>query len=190
MTKRLEFFYDYVSPYTYLANSQLSKLDAEIEFRPILLGGLMHTIGNKPPALLKSRGAYLFKDVQRWADYYEIPFEMNPAFPVNTVKALRTALVALEDGVLDKIHQPLFDAVWVHQLDVSDDNVLSAILADAGLAADEVMQRIATAEIKTQLRINTDEAIERGAFGAPTFFIDGEMFFGNDRLPFVEAALR
>ena len=189
MTKHIEFFYDYVSPYTYLANSQLSDLDGEIVYRPMLLGGLMHAIGNKPPALLKSRGKYLFQDVQRWANHYGVPYAMNPAFPVNTVKALRVALVALEDGLLGRIHQPMFDAVWANQLDVNDADVLSEILTDAGLATADIMRRIGTDAIKTKLRENTDEAIERGVFGAPTFFVDGEMYFGNDRLHFVKAAL-
>lgn len=190
MTKTIEFFYDYVSPYSYLANSQLHNLEAGIVYRPMLLGAVMKTVGNKPPALLKPRGDYLFKDVRRWAEYYGIPYAMNPTFPVNTVKALRVAIVALEDGSLDKIHQPLFDAVWADRQDVSEDTVLKKTLEEAGLPADDIMQRIGTDTIKLKLRENTEEAIERGAFGAPTFFVNGEMFFGNDRLQFVAKALQ
>ena len=189
MTKRLEFFYDYVSPYSYLANSQLPRLDVDTRYRPVLLGALMKSIGNNPPAILASRGKYLFKDVARWAAHYDIPYAMNPAFPVNTIKALRVALVAQEQNCLEAVHQPLFDAVWAQQLDVNDDTVLAGIIEDAGMVPDDVMQRIASDEIKACLRANTEEAIERGAFGAPTFFVDDEMFFGNDRLHFVEAAL-
>lgn len=189
MTKQIEFFYDYVSPYSYLANSQLDRLNADVIYRPILLGGLMQSIGNNPPARLAPRGDYMFKDLARWAACYKIPFAMNPAFPVNTIKALRVALVAQEEERLAAVHQPLFDAVWAHQLDVNDDGVIRQIVTAGGLEPDDVMQRIAADDIKGQLRANTDEAIERGAFGAPTFFVDGEMFFGNDRLQFVEAAL-
>ena len=190
MTKKLEFFYDYVSPYTYLANSQLMSMDADIVYRPILLGALMKGIGNDPPARLAPRGDYLFKDVARWAAHYDIPYTMNPVFPVNTIKALRVALVAQEEDRFGAVHQSLFDAVWAKQLDVNDDEVLVRIIADAGMAPDAVRQRIASDDIKARLRANTEEAIERGAFGAPTFFIDGEMFFGNDRLHFVAAAIK
>jgi len=190
MSKKLEFFYDYVSPYTYLANSQLKGMDADIVYRPILLGALMKGIGNVPPARLAARGDYLFKDVARWAAHYDIPYAMNPAFPVNTIKALRVALVAQEEDCLGAVHQALFDAVWAKQLDVSDDEVLAGIIVSAGMTPDAVMQRITSDEIKTRLRENTEDAIAKGVFGAPTFFIDGEMFFGNDRLHFVTAALK
>jgi 2-hydroxychromene-2-carboxylate isomerase len=189
MSRKVEFFYDYVSPYTYLANSQLANLNAAIVYRPILLGALMRGIGNQPPATLAARGKYLFADVRRWADQYQIPYTMNPAFPVNTIKALRVALVADEIGCLDAVHQPLFDAVWTQGLDVNDDAVLTKIISDAGLSPDDMYSRIAGDDIKGRLRSNTDEAIERGVFGAPTFFVGDEMFFGNDRLHFVKAEL-
>lgn len=189
MSRKLEFYFDYVSPYSYLANSQLAALDAEIVYRPILLGALMNNVGNKPPATLKPRGKYLFRDVQRWADHYGIPYRMNPVFPVNTIKALRVALVVQEEGKLHALHQAMFDAVWAHGLDVNDDKVLSDIISAAGLPPDAVMARIGTDDIKAKLRANTDEAQARGAFGAPTFFVGEEMFFGNDRMHFVRAAL-
>ncbi|MFT5501289.1 MAG: 2-hydroxychromene-2-carboxylate isomerase [Woeseiaceae bacterium] len=189
MNRKVEFFYDYVSPYTYLANSQLANLNADIVYRPVLLGALMQSIGNQPPATLAARGNYLFADVRRWAAYYQIPYAMNPAFPVNTIKALRVALVADEMDRLDLLHQPLFDAVWAHGLDVNDDSVLTKIISDAGLVPDEIYPRITDDDIKARLRSNTDEAIERGVFGAPTFFVGDEMFFGNDRLHFVKAEL-
>lgn len=189
MNEKVEFFYDYVSPYSYLANSQLASLGAEIIYRPILLGALMNSIGSQPPASLAARANYLFADVRRWADHYEIPYAMNPAFPMSTIKALRIALVADEMGRLDAVHQPLFDAVWVQELDANDDAVLTKIISDAGLSPEDTYSRIAGDDIKGRLRSNTDEAIERGVFGAPTFFVGDEMFFGNDRLHFVKAEL-
>ena len=94
MKAKVEFFYDYVSTYSYLANSQLAKLDAEIIYRPMFLGAVMEETGNRPPLTVKPKGKYLFVDVARWARKYSIPFEKNPKFPQNTVKALRLALVA------------------------------------------------------------------------------------------------
>jgi 2-hydroxychromene-2-carboxylate isomerase len=189
MSRTLEFFFDYVSPYTYLANSQLAALDAEVIYRPMLLGALMQSVGNQPPARLAPRGKYLFKDVQRWADYYDVPYKMNPVFPMNTIKALRVALVAQDEGLLLPVHRALFEAVWVHELDVNDETVLAGIITEAGLSADAVLARIGTDEIKAKLKSNTDEAQQRGAFGAPTFFVGQEMFFGNDRMQFVREAL-
>ncbi|MBT6209783.1 MAG: 2-hydroxychromene-2-carboxylate isomerase [Woeseia sp.] len=189
MTQKLEFFYDYVSLYSYLANSQLSLIDAEVVYRPMLLGGVMNAVGNKPPATLPARGTYLFKDAERWAKRYGIDYKMNPTFPQNTVSAMRLALVAQEKGVLEAVHQPLFDAVWAHEKNLSDVGVLADIISGAGLLVDETMAEINSVRIKGRLRENTDEAVARGAFGAPTMFVGGEMFFGNDRLDFVKEAL-
>ncbi len=189
MTRKLEFFYDYVSLYSYLANSQLSRIAAEVVYRPMLLGGVMKSVGNVPPTLVKARGNYLFKDAERWAQRYGIEYKMNPAFPQNTVSAMRLALVAQENGLLSAVHQPLFDAMWVEQKQLSDNTVLRDIVSKSALPLEETMAEINSDRIKDKLRANTDEAVDRGAFGAPTMFVEDEMFFGNDRLEFVEDAL-
>jgi len=189
MSRKLEFFYDYVSLYSYLANSQLAGIDAEVVYRPMFLGAVMRATGNKPPATVVAKGHYLFKDVDRWVERYSIPFKMNPEFPQNTVNALRLALVAQEKGVFDAVHQPLFDAMWVQEKNLSDESVLGPIATAAGLSVDETVSEISSDRIKDRLRENTDEAIRRGAFGAPTMFVGDEMFFGNDRFEFVTQAL-
>ena len=125
MSRKLEFFYDYVSLYSYLANSQLAGIDAEVVYRPMFLGAVMQATGNKPPATVAAKGHYLFKDVDRWVERYSIPYKMNPEFPQNTVNALRLALVAQEKGVFDAVHQPLFDAMWVQEKNLSDESVLA-----------------------------------------------------------------
>lgn len=189
MTRQVDYYYDYVSPYSYLADTQLAGIEAELVYRPVLLGALMQSVGNAPPAQLAPRGRYMFRDVQRWADHYDVPYQMNPGFPVNTIKALRVALVAQEDGCLDAVHKPLFNAIWQDGLDVNDDAVLQEIVEGAGMSAEDVAARITSDEIKGKLRANTEEAVARGAFGAPTFFVGNEMYFGNDRLHFLRAAL-
>ncbi len=189
MTAKVEFFYDYVSTYSYLANSQLGKLDAEIIYRPMFLGAVMEATGNRPPGTVEAKRKYLFADIERWAKQYSIPFAMNPIFPQNTIKALRLALVSQQQGTFDLIHQPLFDAMWVQQLDLSDESVLTKIVADAGLSAHDMLQKITMDDIKGELKANTAEAISRGAFGAPTFFVGEEMFFGNDRFEFIVEAI-
>lgn len=191
MSRRVEFFYDYVSSYSYLANSQLATLGAEkVLYRPMFLGAVMSATGNAPPAKVPARGKYLQRDIARWAKRYGIPFKMNPVFPQNTLGALRLALVALRDECFPELHTRLFDAMWVHGLDLSDTGVLHELACQAGLDADRALAASAEPEIKEQLKANTDDALERGAFGAPTLFVGDQMFFGNDRLDFVREALR
>lgn len=190
MSKQIEFFYDYVSSYSYLANSQVQALFGDrLVYRPMLLGAVMNETGNKPPAMVPARGAYLARDLQRWAAFYGIPFRMNPQFPQNTLGALRLAVLAQHEGGFGKVHQPLFDAMWVHEKNLSDPDVLAEIAANAGMDADQALVRSNDDAIKAEVKANTDEAIRRGAFGAPTFFVGDEMFFGNDRLAFAKAAL-
>ena len=188
MSQQLEFFYDYVSTYSYLANSQLAAVDAEIVYRPMFLGGVMRATDNSPPITVKATGRYLNIDVARWVSRYGIEFRMNPLFPQNTVNALRLALVAQREGCFTAVHQALFDAMWVQQKDLSDVDVLQDIALEAGMSP-TTFADIGSDLIKDELRKNTDEAVRRGAFGAPTFFIGDEMFFGNDRFAFIEEAL-
>ena len=186
MKTKVEFFYDYVSVYSYLADSQLRNLTgAEIVYRPMFLGAVMEATGNRPPGTVKAKGKYLRDDIKRWAERYSLTFRMNPVFPQNTLKALRLALVAEKTGAFEVVHQALFDAMWIHEKDLSDKEVLAEIAAKAALSLDDIED----VAIKDELKANTNEACERGAFGAPTFFIGDQMFFGNDRFDFIEEAL-
>jgi len=193
MARRLEYFFDYVSPFTYLADSQLPALvertGAELVHRPVLLGGVMQAAGNSPPFTVPNKGAYTAKDSQRWAARYGVPFNANPHFPVRTVLPMRAAVVLLDAPEFPAFHRAAFEAMWRDGLDVGDEGVLREILSKVGCDADAVIARCGEPEVKEQLKRNTAEAVERGAFGAPTFIVDGELFFGNDRLDFVEEAL-
>ncbi len=188
MSRKLEFFYDYVSPYSYLADSQVRKLGVEIIYRPMFLGAVMRATGNSPPKNVKAKGDYLDHDIARWVEHYSIPFKMNPVFPQNTVNALRLAIVAQREGLFEGVHEALFGAMWADEKDLGDALCLAEIAAEAGMS-DASLVEIGTDRVKDELRANTDEAIERGAFGAPTFFVGKEMFFGNDRFDFIKAAL-
>jgi 2-hydroxychromene-2-carboxylate isomerase len=194
MPPRLEYFFDYVSPFSYLADSQLAGLmdrtGAELVYRPFLLGGVMKASGNAPPFTVPNKGRYVSQDVGRWAARYGLPLEPNPHFPINTVLPMRAALVLLEEGGFREFHGAVFSAVWCEGANVGDADVLGGILEKAGLEAGAVLDRCQDPAVKDALRRNTDEAVERGAFGAPSFFVGGELFFGNDRLDFIEEALR
>lgn len=190
MIRKLEFFYDYVSSYSYLANHHLRSMrDVEISYRPMFLGAVMKATGNNPPGTVPAKGAYLAKDLARWAGKYGIPFRFNSIFPQNTLKALRLAVVAERWGTFFDLHQPLFDAMFVHDRDLSDDGVLADILRDSGLEAADYLSAADDEDIKAALTRNTEQAVARGAFGAPTFFVGDDMFFGNDRFEFVREAL-
>jgi 2-hydroxychromene-2-carboxylate isomerase len=194
MAPRLEFFFDYVSPFAYLANSQMPALiertGAELVYRPMLLGGVMQASGNSPPFSVPAKGAYVARDSQRWARRYGIPLEPNSHFPIMTILPLRAALVLLEEGGFAEFHAGVFRAMWTEGANIGDADVLGAVLEKAGIDAAHVLARCADSAIKAALKANTAVAVERGAFGAPTFFVGDEMFFGNDRLDFVEEALR
>jgi len=193
VSKRLEYFFDYVSPFSYLADSQVPGLvertGAELVYRPFLLGGVMKAAGNSPPAAVPAKAKHMPADIARWLARYGLGFEFNPHFPVNTVKAMRGALVALEGEGFPAYHQALFRAMWLEKKNLADEAVLGEVIAGAGLDPGKILSRIGEQEVKDRLRANTDEAVERGAFGAPTFFVGDQMFFGNDRLDFVEEAL-
>ena len=190
MTAKLEFFYDYVSVYSYLANSQLHTLGAdEIVFRPMFLGGVMQATGNRPPAAVEAKGRYLAVDVERWVRRYSVPFAMNPVFPLNTLGALRIAIVALRRQEFAAVHQLLFDAAWVHGVNLGESDDLFEVVRQADLPAEEYSCFIAAQDVKDELKSNTEEAVRRGVFGAPTFFVGDQMFFGNDRLDQVREAL-
>ena len=194
MPRRLEFFYDYVSPFSYLADTQLPALaertGAALVYRPFFLGGVMQATGNRPPATLPARAAYLPTDIARFARRYGVPMVFNPNFPINTLHAMRGALAAQEQGAFPAYHAALFRATWVEARNLGDAAELRDVVAKAGLDAEALVARAGADEIKERLKANTAEAVERGAFGAPTFFVGDEMFFGNDRLDFVEEALR
>jgi 2-hydroxychromene-2-carboxylate isomerase len=197
MAKKLEFFYDCSSPWTYLAFSQIEDVanrhDVDLIWRPILVGGVFNAVN---PSVYESREhpvkakvRYYDKDMQDWARLYGLKIGHPSVFPVNSVKAMRGAFVALEHNRISPYSRAVFEAYWGEDRDVSRDEVLREIVRVAGLDSDEFFKKIAAPEYKDKLRVNTEELIARGGFGSPTMFVDGEMFFGNDRLVLVEDRL-
>lgn len=193
MAPKLEYFFDYVSPFSYLADSQLPALQertgAVIEYKPFLLGGVMKASGNSPPFTVPAKGRYTGADTQRWAKRYGVVVNSNSHFPVNTVLPMRAALVLQGQDGFAAFHAGVFAAMWQEGQNIGEAEVMTVVLEKAGFDAKPVLERCAEQEIKDLLRKNTEDAVERGAFGAPTFFVNDEMFFGNDRLDFVEEAL-
>lgn len=198
MAKRLEFYFDCSSPWTYLAFTRVhdvaARTKSEIVWKPILVGGVFNAVNQDVyerranPDPLKA--SYYVKDLEDWALFAGIHIGHPAVFPVNSVRAMRGAIVAAQDGKVVPYARAVFEAYWGDLQDISLPEVLGNIAASLGFDAAKFLQRIDEPEIKAQLRANTDELIKRGGFGSPTMFVNGEdMYFGNDRLPLVEAAL-
>jgi 2-hydroxychromene-2-carboxylate isomerase len=191
--KKVEFLYDYASPNCYLAWTQLpdmcARFDAELIYMPIFLGGIFKTIGNTTPVSIKPKGAWMFDDISRYAKYYGVPFEMNPHFIFNSLPAMRGAVWAESEGCLENYNKAMFEAAWIDGKNVGDADGMQAIAKDAGIDAAVLANAIQFPDIKKTLLDYTNQAVERGVFGAPTIFVEGVMHFGQDRLPWVERAL-
>ncbi len=194
MSRELEFFFDVGSPASYLAWTQAPGLcrrtGATLRYRPMLLGGVFKATGNASPAAVPAKGRYSGQDMQRFARRYGVTLTMNPHFPVNTLMAMRLAAAAVDSDQRDTVLAALFEGLWLRERDLSDIDVLGKTLTDAGLDAAHWAALAQDQTVKDRLKATTEEAVERGVFGAPTFFVGEEMFFGQDRLDFVEEALR
>jgi 2-hydroxychromene-2-carboxylate isomerase len=194
MTKIVEFFYDFGSPTVYLAATQLptiaGSVGATVDWRPMLLGGVFKSTGNQSPVVVAPKAAYMNDDLQRFAKRYGVPFRFNPHFPINTLALMRGAVAYQDDAVASSTYRDaIFTAIWVEARNLNEPEVIGQVLSDAGLDPAELMNRIGQQTVKDQLIANTKEAVNRGVFGAQTFFVGEQMFFGQDRLDFVAEAL-
>lgn len=198
MARRLDFYFDCSSPWTYLAFHAIQPLAAdmaaEIVWKPILVGGVFNAVNQ---TVYESRAkpnprkqAYMLQDLAAWARLYGLDIVFPPkVFPVNSVKCMRGAFVALDEGKLVPYATAVFEAYWGNDLDIAQEAVLADVATHAGLERQRFFSGIETDSCKARLRTNTDELIARGGFGSPTIFVGDQMFFGNDRMPLIEAAL-
>jgi len=193
MGKTIDFYYDFISPASYFAFMRLGELcertGARINYCPMLLGGVLKAVGTAPPVTVPAKWAWYRQDFQRCADYYGIPYQLNPHFPFNTVNAMRGCFWALEAGCIEQYNRAMYRAAWTEGRDLGSPEVLAEVLTDAGLNAEDVLAAVTEQGIKEMLFAATDAAVERGVFGAPTFFVGDEIFFGQDRMDFVARAL-
>ncbi len=189
MSKCVEFFFDLSSPYSYLAATQIESVVAEtgaqLAWRPFVLGAVFKATGNDMPARVPAKAKYMLTDLERWAKRYGVPFRFSSHFPVNAIKAMRLAIVADRAGQGGLFIRAAFFAMWADDRDLADEGVLRDLAAQFGLD----LAAIEDPAIKAALKENTDDAIRRGSFGAPSIFVGDQFFLGNDRLDFVRAAL-
>jgi len=195
-TKRtIEYFFDVGSPTAYLAWTQLPKLAAEtgaqIAWRPMLLGGVFKATGNASPVSVPAKGRWMGADIARWARRYGVPFRFNPHFPINTLTLMRGAagLQLRAPEQFARYCEVVSKALWEEARNLGDPAVLAATLAAAGFDVEAFTELVGDPEVKARLVATTEEAVARGVFGAPTFFVGEAMFFGQDRLDFVREAL-
>ncbi|MCJ1880712.1 MULTISPECIES: 2-hydroxychromene-2-carboxylate isomerase [Pseudomonas] len=195
MSKSVEFYFDFGSPTSYLAYTQLpgicAESGAELVYRPVLLGGVFQATGNASPIAVPAKGRYTLIDMTRFARRYGVPMKMNPHFPINTLTLMRaaTGIQLRQPERFEALLACVFKGMWVDALNLGDPAVLGRLLAEAGFDPQALLALTAEQEVKDALKANTEAAIKRGMFGAPTFFVGNEMFFGQDRLDFVREAL-
>lgn len=194
----IEFFFDCSSPWTYLAFHNLqplaTELDEPVHWRPVLVGGIFNAVNPSVYAMrdnpVPAKWTYMLKDLQDWAREAGLKIVFPPrVFPVNSVKAMRGCLWLEPQGKLLPFATAVFEAYWAREEDISQDAVLLKICNQVGVDGDAFLAGIAQPAIKQQLKANTEEVIARGGFGSPTLFLGDDMYFGNDRLPLLKAAI-
>ena len=196
----IEVFFDVSSPWTYLAFHRLQQappdVRAQIVWKPILVGGVFNTVNpsvyasREHPVPAKAR--YMLKDLQDWAGLYGLQIKMPPTvFPVKSVKVMRACVLLEPEGTLPAFARAAFEAYWSRNEDISRDDAISRICAEAGVDSTRILAGIEDPGVKAALRANTDDLVGRGGFGSPTLFVgDTDMYFGNDRLDLAFAAAR
>lgn len=191
---QVTFYYDYGSPASYLAWTQLPALckryDADLVYQPVLIGGLFKITGNHSPVTVEPKGTWFFQDMTRFAERYGVPFRKNPFFIINSLPLMRGALWAEEQGRLEDYNRTMFEACWVDGKDLNDPAVIMATLKEGGFDANAAAAAIQTDQIKQRLKDKTQAAADQGIFGVPFMIAGNERHFGQDRLDWIEAALK
>ncbi|MCB0405242.1 MAG: 2-hydroxychromene-2-carboxylate isomerase [Bdellovibrionales bacterium] len=187
--KAVVFYFDPISPYSWLAANQIPEIEAHLpiqfDFVPVLFAGLLNAHGQKGPAEIAAKRRYTITDAMRWAAKLGIRFEGPPAHPFNPLKALRLCTAVEATTARRRLAEEILNACWRDGLDITDEDVLIGLASKVELAGQTLLNESNSEPIKKALRDRTDLAIEQGVFGVPTFWVDSQIFWGNDRLPFL-----
>jgi 2-hydroxychromene-2-carboxylate isomerase len=194
MPKSVDFYFDYGSPTSYLAYTQMpgvaQRTGAKVNYLPILLGAVFQATSNRSPVEVAAKGKWMQGDLQHFAERYQVPYRWNPHFPLNTLPLMRGATYAAREGFLLPYSDAIYKAVWADGLNLGDPAVVGEVLQGAGIDAQKVAAATQEQAVKDALKDVTQQAVARGLFGAPTFFVGERMHFGQDRLPYIEELLR
>ena len=185
MTKNIDFYFDFISPYTYIAHRRIELEGGEFNFtyKPILLGGLHKLWGITPHALIEAKKQFMIQDCEMVSKKLNIDFKFNSKFPLGTVKLMRGCLT-LEGEQLNKYIKLIFDAYWKDDIDISGNANLSNLLAKIDINIDDFHKRTEDEEIKERLKKLTNDAFKKNVFGAPTYVVNNKNFWGQDRIEF------
>ena len=189
MIKSFDFFFDFISPYSYLAHKQIRNIEykykIEINYMPILLGGLLNLAEIKAPAFIPSKAKFMIKDCKLFAEKLNIKFKFNSYFPIQSLNLMRGVLIARKENKTSLYIDKFFDACWKDGLNLNDQKIVDKILEDLNFNLETFKLKISEQKIKDELKKRTKDAYLKGVFGAPSFIINNKMFWGQDRLEFV-----
>ena len=198
MTKNVEFHFDFGSPNAYLAHKVVPEIKARtgttFTYVPVLLGGIFKATNNVSPMIanqgIQNKGEYQMLEMRRFIEKHGLDkFRMNEHFPVNTLQIMRGAIAAEMDGKLAPYIEVVMAAMWEQSKKMDEPEIIRAVLDEAGLDGAAMLERIQEPDVKAKLVANTEDSVARGSFGIPTFFVDGDIYFGKDRLRDVEEAI-
>ena len=189
MIKPFEFYFDFASPYTFIAHKQIRRIEKKnlirMKYKPILLGDLLKTAEIKPNADIPVKAKYMIKDCKLWAEKYNIIFKFNNYFPIKTLDLMRCVLVAEKKGDSQNFIDKVFDAIWKDGLNLNDNKIIEKLLKNLDINAKTFLFESGDLKIKNELKKRTDDAIIKGIFGVPSFIVNNKMFWGQDRIEFV-----
>ena len=189
MIKSFDFYFDFASPYTFIAHKEIRKIEKEnpvtIKYMPVLLGGLLKAAGIKPNADIPIKAKYMIRDCKLWAEKYKINFKFNNYFPIKTLNLMRCVLVAEKKLFAQDFINKVFDGIWKNDLNLNDNTVVEKLLGNFNINPKTFLLEATSSKIKEDLRKKTEEASNKGIFGLPSFIVNNKIFWGQDRLEFV-----
>ena len=189
MIKAFEFYFDFSSPYTFLAHKQVRKIEKEnsikIIYMPILLGALLKAAEIKANVDIPIKGKYMIKDCKLLAEKHNIQFKFNSYFPIITLNLMRCVLLAQKKNFAENFINNVFDAIWKDDLNLNDNTVVEKLLINLSINPKTFLGEIENFKIKDELKKRTDDAFKKGIFGTPSFIVNNKLFWGQDRLEFV-----
>ena len=189
MIKAFDFYFDFGSPYSFLAHKKIIKIEKEnsikIKYKPVLLGGLLKSAGIKANADIPIKGKYMIRDCKLCAEQDGVQFKFNSYFPIITLNLMRCVLVAEKNNFKQNFVNKVFDAIWEDGLNLNDNLIVEKLLKNLDINPENFLMEAIEPKIKNELKKRTDEAYNNGIFGVPTFMINNKVFWGQDRLGFV-----
>ena len=194
MIKPFDFYFDFGSPYAFLAHKEIRKLEKEnsikIKYKPILLGALLKLSGLKPLIDIPIKGKYMIRDCKLWAEKYNIEFKFNNYFPIITLTLMRCVLVAEKEDFSENFINKVFDAIWKDGLNLNDNLIVEKLIKNLDINPKKFLLETTDAKIKDELKKRTDEAYDKGIYGVPSFIVNNKIFWGQDRLEFAVSESR